>query len=450
MTLKHFILTLFFICNFIFAAPYPDQHYVLKGDSLDNLVETNSGLKFSIDGKSIIMEDNVTNGYIILQPQHSQYPFNQGLPSWNGTAPGSGSSFKIQMRFPYGSGWSPWLTVGFWNSDIWSSYGSTSFAGGFVDFDYVKLNSYTSSWQFKIIMSRTSTAKNSPSLSKLSFFVNDSKTVDLIDYNQILNDKPASIFIPTDFIYQYGVDPQIGGSICSPTSVSMVLRSYNIQVDPYQFALSTFDPHFNIFGMWPRVVQNASEYGLDGAVTRYRSWSQARDVLAAGGRIVMSVSLPLYDGHLMMLAGFNSNGSPIVHDPAKSYGYSIVYNKSDISHSWFDKGGISYTFFPGNSIVPVKNPENENIRSEDFILEQNYPNPFNPSTIISFTIRKTTFVKLKVSDILGQEILTLVDEEKNAGTYHLNFNADELPAGLYLYSIEAGDFNKTKKMILLK
>ncbi len=140
----------------------------------------------------------------------------------------------------------------------------------------------------------------------------------------------------------------------------MILKSYSIEVDPYQFALDTHDPYYNMFGIWPRVVQNASEYGLDGAVTRYRAWSEARTVLANGGRIAMSVGLPLYSGHLLMLAGFTSDGRPIVHDPAKSNGYSYVYNKTSISQSWFNKGGIAYTFYPAGSYpTSVENSSNQ-------------------------------------------------------------------------------------------
>ena len=125
----------------------------------------------------------------------------------------------------------------------------------------------------------------------------------------------------------------------------MILRSYGIPVDPLQFARDTYDSYFEMFGIWPKVVQNASQYGVDGAVTRYRSWSQARQVLANGGRISMSVGPPLYSGHLMMLAGFTASGDPIVHDPARENGYAFVFNKSDLSHSWFDKGGVAYTLY---------------------------------------------------------------------------------------------------------
>lgn len=450
------ILGYFFICfvflnHFSIAQIYPDQHYVLRIDSIFANIETNDGLKLSDDGKSIMLQEGVTDGYIILNPQNSEYPFDLGLISWNGTALNNNGSFKVQIRFPYGAGWSSWLTVGFWKANIWTSYGVTTFPDGKIDYDYAKLYAYKSSWQFKIIMTRTSVDIPSPTLHKLSFFPSDSRTTTSINYTDILNDNPEAIFIPTTFIYQYGVDPVIGGSICSPTSVSMILRSYNISVDPYLFALDTYDPYYKMFGIWPRVVQNASEFGLDGAVTRYRTWSQAREVLANGGRIAMSVGLPLYEGHLMMLAGFTSDGRPIVHDPAKLNGYSYIFNKSDLSHSWFDKGGVAYTFYPSDSnVVSVEMPNEEKILANNFQLLQNYPNPFNPSTIISYALQNSEFVKLMVFNQLGQEITTLVNEEKAAGVYEVNFNGSNLPSGVYLYKLQVGGFVQTKKMLLLK
>ncbi len=278
---KYFIFSFIFFQQYSVAQIYPDQHYVQRIDSIFANIETNVGLRLSDDGKSIILQKGVTDGYIILNPQTSEYPFDLGLISWNGTALNNNGSFKVQIRFPYGAVWSSWLTIGFWKANIWTSYGVTTFPDGKIDYDYAKLYVYKSSWQFKIIMTRTSVDIPSPTLHKLSFFPSDSRTTTSINYTAILNDNPDSIFIPTTFIYQYGVDPVIGGSICSPTSVSMILRSYGISVDPYLFALDTYDPYYKMFGIWPRVVQNASEFGLDGAVTRYRTWSQARDTEVA-------------------------------------------------------------------------------------------------------------------------------------------------------------------------
>ena len=87
---------------------------------------------------------------------------------------------------------------------------------------------------------------------------------------------------------------------------------------------------------------------------------------------------------------------------------------------------------------------------EKFELSQNYPNPFNPNTRIQYAITSNQFVSLKVYDILGNEVETLVNENKPTGNYEINFNASELASGIYFYKIQAGNFIKTKKMILLK
>jgi hypothetical protein len=451
MIYKYIILISIVISGIIFPQNYSDQFYSQNIDSIFYNIESSEGIVLSPDSSCILLQDSVNNGHVILKPQFSQQPFNQGLPSWNGTAPDNYSGFKIQMRFPYSTGWSPWLTVGYWKANIWSSYGSTSYGGGYIDYDTAKLLAYQSSWQFKIIMTRTSIEQPSPTLHKLSFFVSDTRTTNSINYTQILNDNPPEIFIPTGFVYQYGVDPQIGPSICSPSTVSMILRSLNIQVDPYEFSLATYDPYFNMFGIWPRVVQNASEYGVDGAVTRYRNWSDAYSVLADGGRIGMSIGQPLYSGHLVMLAGFTSDGRPIVHDPARSNGYFYIYNKSDISHSWFDKGGVAYTFYSLDSIaLSVKDLDFPETKPTEFQLYQNYPNPFNPSTSIQFSIIYKHFVSLKVYDVLGSEVAVLVNEEMNPGNYIVDFIGLNLTSGVYLYKLQAGNYSETKKMILMK
>jgi len=87
---------------------------------------------------------------------------------------------------------------------------------------------------------------------------------------------------------------------------------------------------------------------------------------------------------------------------------------------------------------------------ENFELLQNYPNPFNPTTNIGFRISDRGFVTLKIYDILGNEIATLVNEEKPAGEYEVEFNGNNLPSGIYFYQLQAGSFVKTKKMILMK
>jgi hypothetical protein len=85
-----------------------------------------------------------------------------------------------------------------------------------------------------------------------------------------------------------------------------------------------------------------------------------------------------------------------------------------------------------------------------FVLEQNYPNPFNPITKIKYSIPQSSKVLFKIFDVLGNQIATLVNEEKLAGVYELNWNASDLPSGVYFYRLHAGSFLHTSKMILLK
>ncbi len=94
--------------------------------------------------------------------------------------------------------------------------------------------------------------------------------------------------------------------------------------------------------------------------------------------------------------------------------------------------------------------ENDAISPAKYSLSQNYPNPFNPSTTISYSIPKQSNVQLKVHDLLGNEVATLVDEYKNGGNYSVSFDAGELSSGLYFYTLKTNDFNETKKMLIVK
>lgn len=99
--------------------------------------------------------------------------------------------------------------------------------------------------------------------------------------------------------------------------------------------------------------------------------------------------------------------------------------------------------------------DNENLNPVSFSLEQNYPNPFNPSTVISYHLPVNSDVTLKVYDILGNEVVTLVNEYKTAGRYEVEFNVTyesirAIASGIYFYQLRAGDYTQTKKMVLLR
>ena len=88
--------------------------------------------------------------------------------------------------------------------------------------------------------------------------------------------------------------------------------------------------------------------------------------------------------------------------------------------------------------------------AKEFSLGQNYPNPFNPNTKINFSIPKSEYTFLRVYDILGREVKTLVAEPLNAGEYQVDFDAKDLSSGMYYYSLRSGDFISVKKMVLVK
>jgi hypothetical protein len=121
---------------------------------------------------------------------------------------------------------------------------------------------------------------------------------------------------------------------------------------------------------------------------------------------------------------------------------------------WLASGEVHGS--PGRNDIVSSIPDTDDFLPIDFVLYQNYPNPFNPSTSIQYSIGTRQFVTLKIYDILGREVAVLVNDFQNAGTYEISFNNHLTPnnkllaSGVYFYSIKAGSFYKTMKMLLLK
>lgn len=136
-------------------------------------------------------------------------------------------------------------------------------------------------------------------------------------------------------------------------------------------------------------------------------------------------------------AAGNSNIQQIVAEELKRLGPLENYIGMPISKVIFQ-----------TMVTEVK--DEQQIVPTQFVLEQNYPNPFNPSTVIGYRLPVSGDVTLKVYDLLGKEVATLVNEEKPAGTYEVIFDASWLSSGVYYYKITAGNYSETKKMVLLR
>jgi len=146
----------------------------------------------------------------------------------------------------------------------------------------------------------------------------------------------------------------------------------------------------------------------------------------------------------LVIINFISNG---IVPPANSVYWNIqseywqVYDSDNVS-SW-ELGNFDYV----SPFTAVENLEND---ITSFKVNQNYPNPFNPSTKIKYSVPQSSNVMIKIFDILGNEIETLVNDEKPVGTYEITWYAENLPSGIYFYRLQAGSFVETKKMVLLR
>ncbi len=161
------------------------------------------------------------------------------------------------------------------------------------------------------------------------------------------------------------------------------------------------------------------------------------------------------------------------NNPSEIYSSSFnagIYRSTDGGNSWnsisnslpysisdavcFDSNKVFAAFrnagiWETNSLITGIKNENGKLPST-FSLSQNFPNPFNPTTTINYSIPKSSFVSIKVYDLLGKEVATIVNEEKTAGNYSVTFNANKFSSGIYFYRMQSGKYAEAKKLILLK
>ena len=140
---------------------------------------------------------------------------------------------------------------------------------------------------------------------------------------------------------------------------------------------------------------------------------------------------------------FSGDALTILHSNLNNDNLSdiVVLTQSDSFYIYYNAGWVP---------TSIRQSDEEILSVRDYELSQNYPNPFNPSTTIRYSVPERSNVVLKIYDILGSEVSTLVNEDKDAGIYSVNFNASHLASGIYFYRLHAGSFVETKKMILMK
>jgi hypothetical protein len=131
--------------------------------------------------------------------------------------------------------------------------------------------------------------------------------------------------------------------------------------------------------------------------------------------------------------------------PVPNYQYSLAIMNGTM---FAGTSGNSVWKRPLSDLVAVE--EIPVFAPKEFALDQNYPNPFNPATYVSFAVGRSSYVTLKIYNILGEEVATLVNRELTAGTYRAFWNAAGLPSGVYYYRLQAGNNSDMKKMTLVR
>ena len=131
-------------------------------------------------------------------------------------------------------------------------------------------------------------------------------------------------------------------------------------------------------------------------------------------------------------------------DIIKSGHIAFGYDRGNVMDAYIDYANIDFNQF----ITDIKEDEPEII--SDYYLSQNYPNPFNPTTNIRYSLNKSGYTTLKIYDILGREVSTLINQDMDSGTHEIQFDGSALSTGVYLYKLSSGSVNIVKKMLLVK
>jgi hypothetical protein len=161
---------------------------------------------------------------------------------------------------------------------------------------------------------------------------------------------------------------------------------------------------------------------------------------------------------------FNTGGNPIHYiNPATSpytdqnvviekFGGDVTarYSVVAVGPTGIESNSSNIVSTSGNSMWKENNEEETSDEIKIFALQSNYPNPFNPTTKISYQIPKDGFVNLVVYNTLGQEVAVLVNQHQSIGKYSVQFDASNLPSGVYIYKLTANDYVSVKKMLLTK
>ena len=288
-------------------------------------------------------------------PETSAPTFTELIPSWNALTP-AGSNLTLEVRAKQATGWTRWYSFGTWTSaEGRSSLNGQKDASGTLNTDTLNLKMPATAYQYRV------TLRGAVQLSLLAFTTSTKatklwfSTSDRAAWGKVLNVPQRS-----QMIYPGG-----GEVWCSPTSISMILAYWGIDVKVPTAAAATYDSAYEGTGNWPFNTAYAGSLGLRAYVSRLPDLSTAERYITAGIPLAVSLgwkkgelpgaAIASSSGHLMVLVGFDKDGNPVLNDPAASSNETVrrSYPRAAFERLWQEhSGGTVYVMAPAGKALP--------------------------------------------------------------------------------------------------
>ena len=282
-----------------------------------------------------------------------EFTFTELLPSWNATVPAdAGVRFDVRVRDAKTAAWSPWLYIGYWGR-VLRDQRVIAFDGGKVETDILELSRPADAYEIRATLEsfRTAAPIDSPILHRINVVASRAAI------NETATTQPARV-TPIDLAVPFraqGVEAEsIRSSVCSPTSVTMVLAWAGTERATEANCMAIWDDDYALFGTWNRAIQLAGTLGHEAYLERYSSMDNARATLAGGQPIIASIRFKAGEfpsnlqkstaGHLIVLRGIDADGDIICNDPAsRDRGNGIIYKANELAVAWLkNTGGVGY------------------------------------------------------------------------------------------------------------
>jgi hypothetical protein len=281
-------------------------------------------------------------------PLSAGFPCEEVLPSWNIYSP-PGCGFCIELRAGGGDRWSSWLYLGSFGGVGELAPKKLADEWGKVQVDYLALATKAQLVQYRVRLF-SSDPCHSPEIRLFALACSGSGTQAPRSRSSPLR----NVRLPVPFRSQGTEDPRIAGDICSPTCVAMVMEYWGIKRPTAEIARIVYDREYEMYGIWPRAVQAASQYGLKGWVQRFRRWEEVEEMISRGQPVIASIAFGAgelsgsptesSEGHLIVVCGFDGRGNPICNDPAwrSASDGVLVYDRGELARAWFSNSAVGY------------------------------------------------------------------------------------------------------------